>query len=92
MIFGNRSNKNNRENLPNIKIDGETLEIVNKTKFLVVYLDSALNWKKHTNYISTKIAKSIGIISRANQIIGKKHLIQLYYSFIFPYLIYCNVI
>jgi hypothetical protein len=24
--------------------------------------------------------------------VGKKYLIQLYYSFIFPYLIYCNVI
>ena len=91
MVFGNK-NKSISSNQPKIIIDGETLEIVNETKFLGVYLDSALNWKKHVNYISKKIAKSIGIISRANQILGTKYLLQLYYSFIFPYLIYCNVL
>ena len=92
MVFGKKFNKNLQENLPKITIDGEVLEIVKETKFLGVYLDSEPNWKKHINYTSTKFAKSIGIISRANQILGKKYLLQLYYSFIFPYLIYCNVI
>ena len=41
---------------------------------------------------TTKIAKSIGIISLARQTLTKKSLIQLYYSFIFPYLYYCTII
>jgi hypothetical protein len=51
MVFGNKNNKITKENQPKIVIDGETLEIVTETKFLGVYLDSALNWKKHINYI-----------------------------------------
>ena len=92
MVFGKKFNKNLQENQPKILIEDTALELVKETKFLGIYLDSELNWKKHINYISTKIAKSIGIISRANQILGTKYLLQLYYSFIFPYLIYCNVI
>jgi hypothetical protein len=43
MVFGNRKNRTIPENQPKILIDGETLEIVTETKFLGIYLDSALN-------------------------------------------------
>ena len=37
----------------------------------------------------TKIAKGIGIISRAKKYLYTIALINLYHAFIFPYLIYC---
>ena len=68
------------------------LEVVKSTKFLGLILDSGLTWKNHIHLLSTKIAKSIGIISLARQTLTRKSLIQLYYSFIFTYLSYCTVI
>jgi hypothetical protein len=38
------------------------------------------------------MAKSIGIITRAKQFFNKTTLLQLYYSFVYPYLIYGNII
>ena len=40
-------------------------------------------------YPTSKIAKGIGIICRARKFFSKLALINLYYAFIFPYLIYC---
>ena len=37
-------------------------------------------------------SKSIGIIYKARKYINKQNLINLYYSLIFSYLIYCNEI
>ena len=68
------------------------LEQVKTTKFLGVILDSGLTWKPHIHSLSNKVAKSIGIISLARKTLSQKTLIQLYYSFVFPYLSYCTPI
>ena len=89
MIFGTR--KSSANNLVNIKINNQTLEIVNHTKFLGVVIDNKLSWKEHALYTSKKLSKSIAILSLAKKYLTKTTMIQLYYSFIFPYLYYCNL-
>ena len=74
-----------------IFIDGKLLDIVTKTKFLGLILDNNLNWKSHALYLSTKMSKSIGILSLARKFLNQKTLLQLYYSFIYPYFTYCNL-
>ena len=59
------------------------------TKFLGVIIDDNFNWSNHISYINSKIAKGIGIICRARKFFSKSTLINPYYAFIFPYLIYC---
>ena len=54
-----------------------------------VALDSKLNWREHVNYIKSIISKSIGIIRKYRKVLKKSTLLTLYYSFIFPYFIYC---
>ena len=88
MIFS--PNKQPHPNI-NIYINGIALDIVTKTKFLGLMLDNKLNWKSHALYLSSKISKSIGILSIARKFLNQKTLIQLYYSFIYPYLIYANL-
>ena len=90
MVFGKKSK--NTENTITTTIDGTTLEVVTQTKFLGIILDSGLTWKSHTLYLTKKISKSIGILSRARQLLNKQTLRQLYYSFLYPYLSYCNII
>ena len=74
----------------NIKIDGHSIAEVQDTKFLGVYIDNKLNWKKHISYLASKISKGIGMIIKARHYLNKNGLIALYYSFVYPYLIYCN--
>ena len=63
---------------------------VEKTKFLGVVIDNKLSWQDHINYISGKIARGIGILIKAMAFLNKETLVTLYYSFVYPYLIYCN--
>ena len=73
-----------------ICIDGYSIDRVSNTKFLGVYIDDKLNWKKHISYISGKISRGLGIILKARKLLPSPTLKTLYYSFIYPYFSYCN--
>ena len=90
MIFGNTRRKN--DSTLNISIQGTKLDIVQHTKFLGIILDSALSWKNHIIYLSQKISKSLGILAKARKLLNVDTLRQLYFSFLFPYLSYANII
>ena len=59
------------------------------TKFLGIIVDDQLKWKQHIDYIKNKISKSIGIIYKARNYVNTHTLRNLYYTFVYPYLIYC---
>ena len=73
-----------------IEINGQPITCVTKTKFLGVIIDNKLTWKEYISYISGKVAKGIGIISKVRKYLNKNTLLDLYYSFIYPYLTYSN--
>ena len=88
MIF-KRKRKTLPTDIPNLLLNGEIVHRVNKAKFLGVLLDDNLTWSFHINYIRNKIAKGMGIIRKAKKYFNSKTLLSLYYSFIYPYIIYC---
>lgn len=61
----------------------------NYIKFLGVIIDDKLSWTSHIQYICSKISKGIGIIAKARKYVNNRSLITLYYSFIYPYILYC---
>jgi len=61
-------------------------------KFLGIYVDEKLTWNNHLNYISGKISRSLGMISRVCRILPVDILKTLYYSMIYPYLLYCCIV
>ena len=69
--------------------DGLTLKREIVTKFLGVFIDENITWKRYINTISTRISKSRGILYRARLIIPRKQLNQLCFSF-FHKLCYLN--
>ena len=75
-----------------IKINGVPIERVRNTKFLGVIVDEKLSWSNHIDYVASKIAKNIGIICRVRKIFSGNLLRNLYYTFIYPYLLYCNAV
>src|SRR5438876_4924870 len=75
-----------------LTIDGNVLERVEDTKFLGVYIDAKLNWKRHVSHVSLKIAKGLGAMRRAQNILPQNILLMLYHTMIYPYLTYCNIV
>ena len=73
-----------------IKIEGHKLDEVQITNFLGVYLDNNISWKRHIDYISGKVSRAIRMIVKARKFLTCESLKILYYSFVYPFLIYCN--
>ena len=57
------------------------------TKFLGVIIDDKLNFDNHISYIKNKISKGLGILIKAKQYLNRRILVNLYYTFVYPYLI-----
>ena len=53
-----------------------------------LYIDSNLNWRNQVNYIKKKVNRSIGILSKIRYYVNINTLINLYYSLVYPFLIY----
>src|SRR6218665_2615522 len=75
-----------------LKISDVPIPVVSTTKFLGVYLDRYLTWNYHTDQIASKVAKNIGILSRMSYLLPSNIRINLYYTMIYPYLAYCNLV
>ena len=90
MVFHQR-NRNPYTDELGIIVDDQRIERVSNTKFLGVMIDDKLNWKSHIDYIATKLSKIIGIFVKVRQYLPKYALRTLYYTFVYPYLMYCNI-
>lgn len=75
-----------------LHINNVSLEEKSHIKYLGIMLDSNLNWKNHVQYISKKIKRSIGIISKIRYYVALDVLISLYHALLYPFLIYGIVI
>ena len=73
-----------------IHISNNVIDRSMNTKFIGVIIDSKLNCAAHILYIYIYIkSKSIGIIFKIRNLLGKHSLRNMYFTFIYPYLIYC---
>ena len=55
------------------------------------FRDSAAGWDELTlRIIVKKNSKCVGVILKARKKLNKSSLLNLYYSFAYPYFIYCN--
>ena len=62
-------------------------------KFLGVFLDEKFKKRvQHVNHIANKIAKGLGMLGRCRKFLSKDVLLLLYFSLIYPYLIYCSIV
>ena len=73
-----------------IFIDNKAIDQKNNTKFLGVFIDDKLTWKKHIDHVSKKLSRGIGVICKARRLLNLNAMKTLYHSFIYPYLMYCN--
>ncbi len=80
------------KDLSKIVMDSIEVPQVSTTKVLGVFVDDSLSWKEQTDYMRRKIHKSTGIIRRVRHLVTTECFLMLYYSLIYLYLSYCNIV
>ena len=73
----------------NISIDNEAIPQVSNTKFLGVFVDDKLNWKKHLDHLIKKIKCNTKLLQINSKFVSKHVKKILYYSQIFSHISYC---
>ena len=71
-----------------LNIDQKELKNEKYIKYLGILIDSNLSWKPHINYILKKVKRNCGILSKIRYFVDLKTRTKLYYSLIYPFLIY----
>ena len=84
MVFSGKR----RLQIDNISINDNAINKVSQCHFLGIILDDKLSWKPHIQLTSRKVSGSIGILRKINRHLSKSIMLQLYKSFILPYLQY----
>ena len=72
----------------NIVRQQNTIDRVNSTKFLGLIIVEKLKWHEHIQHVKHKVARSVGILYKIRHYLNKKTLLNMYYTFVFRYLIY----
>ena len=57
--------------------------------FLGLTLDTHVNWKKHTEKVSNKCSRIIGILNRLKHTLPQRIQLMLYNSLLLPHINYC---
>ena len=91
MIFGPKILTNAIPNL-NLTLNNIAIPRVHSLKFLGVIIKDNLSWDLHISEISKKINKILGILHKIKYKINNEIMINLYYTMIYPNIIYCNLL
>lgn len=75
-------------NIPDLQINGTSIESVDTFNFLGITIDKHLTWQAHTNKIANKISKTIGVIRKLQTFVPQNILIMIYNSLILSHLNY----
>ena len=84
--------KSYNKNVSNIKIYGNNIQQVNKTKFLGIVIEEHLNWAMHISHLCNIIARNVGILQKLRYFIPAYVLKILYHSLILSHLQYCTLL
>ena len=71
---------------------GHTINEITETTYLGVVIDNKLTWNAHIKHITNKISKSVSLLKMLKHTFPCRILKSLYYSFVYPYFSYCNLI
>lgn len=90
VLFTNRLN--DVDHASKVRFDDTIISFCENVKFLGVTIDHRMSFGVHVRNICAKLSKSVGIFYKLRDCVPEHVLVKLYYSFVYPYLIYCNAI
>ena len=74
--------------IPNIFLNSQTVPFTKTSKFFGIVIDNNLTFSHHYNCICNKISENAGILNRIHHYLPKCAHLSLYYSLIYPHLMY----
>ena len=79
-----------RQVLPNfnIHINSSKILVHESAKYLGIHLDCHLNFRQHITFLESKIARSVGILTKLKHVLPEKALISLYYALVNSHLLH----
>ena len=75
-----------------LSINNISFNRVSSIRYLGVLMDEHLSWLTHISYVQNHVSRNIGIISRIRPFFNTKVALLLYFSLVYPYITYCNII
>ena len=73
---------------PEVKIENRQINLVSDTKFLGVYVDEHMSWRKQCNTIGNKCLKVTSVLSKLKHHLPCNILLTIYNSLFLPHLSY----
>ena len=86
MIFHFPQHKLDKSKLPQLEINGITIQQVHDFNFLGITITDTLSWNAHIEEIAIKISRTIGIMNRLKHKVTSDTLRVLYNSLILSHL------
>ena len=71
-----------------VTMNSENIELVDQFKFLGMWIDRHLTWEYHLNCLENKISQYQYLLKSCINLVPKKTLLLLYYSYIYSNLLY----
>ena len=84
LIFG----PNKKSTIKSIDVEDLAIPVVNHTKFLGIWLDDKLNWKRHVENLKIKLNKNYRILCNSKNMLNSNAQKSLYYAQIHSHLQY----
>ena len=75
-----------------VKIASNEIHYRSSEKFLGVVLDDRIKFNLHVSMLCNKVSRAVGVLYKLRDYLPLPTLISLYYTFVYPYFVYCNVI
>ena len=72
-----------------LKVNNIEIPIVNCTKFLGMWIDDSLNWRKHVNTIILKIKRNINLLHQSNNFLDSRTKKLIFYAHKYSHIHYC---
>ena len=75
-----------------LKIGDTVIEPVTETKFLGLWLDHKLTWKKHYTELINKLNQGLNLLRKAKKLLNSTSLTSLYYAHFHSHLTYAMIV
>ena len=75
-----------------LKIGDTVIKPVTETKFLGLWLDHKLTWKKHYTELINKLNHSLNLLRKAKKLLNSTGLTSLYYAHFHSHLTYAMIV
>ena len=75
-----------------LEIGVERVVQVDGSRFLGVWVDGGLRWSGQIEQVRTKVARLLGVLGRAGEVLSSGSLLSLYNALVLPHLQYCLMV